>query len=378
MSSFSSRLRQVICEMRQAHPGWGAKTLRAELCQDGRWREEALPSVASIARLLKAKGLTRRYERHSPLPSPPMLESEAIHEVWEMDAKGYQQLETVGYISLINLNDRASHVRLLSYPCQVGRQRWQRHPNTEDYQCALRLAFTQWGLPKRLQVDHGSVFIDNRSPSPFPTRLHLWLLALDVQLQFGRVGQPRDQAITERSHQLWEAQCLQGQVYQDWSHLYQSLQQRRQFLNEHLPCRTLHEQPPLTAFPQAVHSSRSYRPEWESQTLDLQRVWDYLAHSRWYRLVASGGTVTLGQQVYHVGQSWARQDVEITFEAEQQHFLFHDDTGQLIVSRPILGISIDQVMGQLADHFNLPHFQLALPFDGHAHTVTRLFDTLGA
>lgn len=204
MSSYMSKLRDYLCQLRQSHPGWGAKTLHAQLCCDPIWQKQKIPSIASIARLLKQQGLSRRYEQHSELPSPVSTKVPEVHQVWEMDAKGYQQIANVGYVSLININDRASHVKVLSYPCLVGGTRWERHPNVEDYQCALRLAFSQWGLPQQLQVDHGSVFIDNQSKSPFPTRLHLWLLALGVDLRFGRVAQPRDQGMTERSHQLWE------------------------------------------------------------------------------------------------------------------------------------------------------------------------------
>jgi hypothetical protein len=127
----------------------------------------------------------------------------------------------------------------LSYPVQVGEKRWQRHPNTEDYQLALRLAFLDWGLPQQVQVDHESVFFDNHIQSPFPTRLHLWLLALGIYLRFGRTHQPTDQAMTERSHQLWAAQVLRGQRFASWQALYQALRERRDFLNTRLPCAAL-------------------------------------------------------------------------------------------------------------------------------------------
>ena len=98
-----------------------------------------------------------------------------------------------------------------------------------DGTATLKLAFTDWGLPEQLQVDHDSVFYDNRTPSPFPTRLHLWLLALGIGLTFSRVGRPTDQGLTERSQQLWTDQVILGQSFNDWQHLYLALQQRRTF-----------------------------------------------------------------------------------------------------------------------------------------------------
>lgn len=378
LSTYPESLRKQIKNWREAHPGWGAKTIKAEFHASQSWQNEAIPSVASIARYLKQEGLTRSYERHRDLPQMPVQAEFRSHKLWEMDAKGYQKVEDIGYVSLINLNDRGSHTRLLSYPCWVGRECWQRHPDTEDYQCSLRLAFSRWGLPQAIQVDHGSVFIDNKSKSPFPTRLHLWLLSLGINLQFGRTGQPRDQAMTERSHQLWDAQCLQGQAYQDWQHLYHSLQTRRDFLNQHLGCRSLANQAPLQAKPDAQHSGRSYRPEWEQDLLDLTPVWHYLQQGLWYRKVAQAGTITLAQQVYYVGHTYAKQQVEITFDLASKCLLIHDSKGHWIRDCPIQGITIPTLMGQLAHHFNLPAFQLALPFEGNPHSVIRLFDTMGA
>jgi len=161
-----------------------------------------------------------------------------------MDARGYEAVPGVGWVMLINLSDCYSHTYLLSYPCVVGTQRVTRHPDTRDYQDALRLAFMAWGLPASIQADHESVFYDNLDKSPFPTRLHLWLLALGAPLTFGRLGRPTDQGLVERSHQTWYRQVLQGQRFADLQALHQALQERRDFLNYHLPCASLAERPP--------------------------------------------------------------------------------------------------------------------------------------
>src|SRR5260221_3922121 len=55
------------------------------------------------------------------------------------------------------------------------------------------------GLPRRITFDHGTVFYDTTSPSPFPTRLHLWLLALGIDVCFTRKRCPTDHAAT-RAH----------------------------------------------------------------------------------------------------------------------------------------------------------------------------------
>ncbi len=378
MSTYPARFQEQLLTWRKAHPGWGPKTLHTELKRDAALEGEKLPSVAVIGRFLKEQGLPRPYEKHQELPQPKHHPADKPHELWEMDARGHGPVPDVGVISLIHLNDRCSHVRLMSYPVWVGHQRCVRHPDTEDYQTALRLAFTDWGLPRQIQVDHESIFVDNKSKSPFPTRLHLWLTALGIDLVFGRPSLPTDQGMTERSHQLWAAQCLQGQRYPDWMSFYWTLHQHRDFLNKDLPCASLGNLPPLLAFPDAIHSGRFYRPETEREQLDLNRVWLYLAPARWFRQVSNNGTFSLGGQVYYIGQSHPRTQLEITFDPSDQHLSCLDETGTLIARYPILGLSIDSLMGSMASFINLPLFQLALPFSWPDYQPARLFETIPA
>lgn len=372
LSSYSLTIKEAVDRWRESHPGWGEDTLQAELKQHPAFEGQPLPSAATIGRYLKEKALTRAYNRQVELPDTKYHPAYRAHHVWQMDAQGYQPIAGVGRVCLINLNDVYSHLRLLSYPCFVGRHRVERHPETEDYQIALRLAFNDWGLPEQLQVDHESVFYDNRSSSPFPTRLHLWLIALGISLIFSRVRRPTDQGLTERSHQIWTNQVIRGQTFDDWDHLYLTLQQRRIFLNEHLPCQALGNQPPLIAYPQARYSNTSYRPEQEAQLLDLQPVYDYLAQGRWYRLVSQSGTFSLGGQVYFISTKLCKQQLEITFDPTDNHLICRQENHQIFARLPIRNISKDFLMGTFAHQFNLPFSQLALPFDFAALGVVRL------
>jgi len=241
----------------------------------------------------------------------------------------------------------------------------------------LRLAFTEWGLPDRLAVDHDSVFYDNTSKSPFPTRFRLWSVALGVSLTFGRKHQPTDQALTERSHQTWYHQVLEGQSFPTLTALQQALVERRTFLNEHLPCSSLGELPPLVAFPQARTPRRLYRPEWETELLDLSRVHAYLAQGHWFRKSSAVGTVSLGGQVYYLGKQWSRQEVEITFDAQDQHLVFRLADEAHIKRLPTQGLTLSDLMAELDPLARLDQFQLALPFSWDDWRVLRLCETMG-
>ncbi len=259
----------------------------------------------------------------------------------------------------------------------VGQRYAERRPTTADYQLFLRLTFVEWGLPERLAVDHDSVFIDSRSPSPFPSRFHLWLQGLGIRLVFGRKGRPTDQGVTERSHQLWDQQVVRDQTFPTWQALYLALQERRTFLNEGLPCATLDEQPPLVAHPEARVPRRLYRPEWEVECFDLTRIYEYLAQGRWFRQVSRDGTLSLGGQVYHLGRSSAAQQLEIIFDPSDHLLCFRAADGTVVAQQPLQGISAHTLIGELADLLALPVFQLALPLTWDEWRLSRLSETLG-
>jgi hypothetical protein len=262
----------------------------------------------------------------------------------------------------------------MSYPVISGKKRVAHNPDTVDYQAALRLTFMDFGMPECIQVDRAAVFYDSRAKSPFPTRLHLWLIALGIDLCFSRPRIPTDQAIVERSHQLWDQQCLQGQTFTSWDELFQTLRERRNFINLHLPCASLDNQPALVVFPEAVHSGRMYRPEYEHELLDLSRIWQYLAKGHWFRLVSKAGTFAIGGHQYYLDYTLAGQHIELTFDPDLRAFSCQNDAGELIDYLPIQGITINNLMGDLST--TLPAFQLHLPFDWSSFQVLRLFETM--
>lgn len=379
LRSFPEAIRERLLAWRKAHPGWGPKTLRAELLLEAFCEDfgGALPSRSSIARFLKEEGLiTRSYEKHSALPAPSARSATAAHQLWEMDAKGNEKVAGVGYVALINVNDRYSRARLLSYPCALGRA--QSHPTTEDYKTLLRLAFSEWGLPERIQVDHESVFFDNVSKSPFPTQLHLWLCALGVALCFARPNRPTDQAITERSHRLWYEQVVEGGTFGCWSALYEALLERRAFLNYHLPCAALGERPPLVAMPEADHSGRFYGAELEKELLDLKRVDTFLEKGRWFRRISKDSTVSLGGLVYYVKGARRGEQLQIDYEASDRHLLFKDEAGKMLARTAIKGVSVGALLGELEPYVSLPFFQPRLPFTLEEQGVIRVCETMVA
>jgi hypothetical protein len=236
------------------------------------------------------------------------------------------------------------------------------HPNTADYQLVLRRAFLQYGLPVRISFDHDSVFFDNVCPSPFPTILHLWLIALGIEVRFIEQPPPAEHSVIERSHQTITQQAIAGRTFRDAASLQKRLSERLAFLNLHFPCRSLGGRAPLLVYPEARHSGRTYRLEQEEPMLDLQRVYDYLSLGRWFRRTGVLGQISLGGQRYGVGGSFSNQTMEITFDSLTHEIVCLSEDGRHTVRFPIRGLDKADLMGELHPLTTLPAYQLALPF----------------
>ena len=283
------------------------------------------------------------------------------------------QVPGVGKVSLITVIDVVSRLKVESYPCLDTT-----NPPLEAYHLMLRRAFLTTGLPRRITFDHGTVFYDNTSPSPFPTRLHLWLLALGIDVCFTRKRCPTDHAKIERTHQTMTLQALLGQHWSDQSALWAGLDARRTMLNRHIPSAAFQGQAPLQAYPQALHSGRFYQPEWEEEMLDLPRVFAYLATCRWFRRIRANGRLDLGGYDYYLGTSLRNQILELHFDADQGCFIGQPAGSEATITFAPQGLTKTDLMGELGHLLALPVYQLALPFTHEAcrqleytHLLTR-------
>jgi transposase InsO family protein len=360
LGTLPATLRQAILRLRQEHPGWGPLTILAELQRDPAWANQPLPSRARLAAFLREAKLTRRYQKQRPLPQPASSDPGVPHDQWQLDAQGVTTVSGIGPVCLINIADVVSRLKIESGPIVSRIQ-----PATDDYFLMLRRAFTSYGLPRSISFDHGSVFFDNTTASPFPTRLHLWLIALGVDVIFTRKRQPTDHALIERTHQTMTLQALLGQTWRDQASLWSGLDVRREVLNTILPARAL-GQPPLTAYPSACHSGRAYRPEWEAELLDLRRVGEYLAGGEWFRQTNPHGQWSLGSYWYNLGRQFARRELAITFDQHTWEWVCRPAGTEQPIRFAVKGLSKEALMGDLAQLLALPAYQLALPFTREA------------
>jgi hypothetical protein len=349
LGTFPPWVRELIDQWRPDENGWGAITLRAELLQQAQARPSDVPSVKTIANYLHRAGRTRPYRKGNGLPDTTMIIGESAHEVWQMDAEGNKTIAELGRVSFINIKDTYSKVYAQALPkwCQAR----QSHASLADYQLALRLAWTEFGMNQRLQVDHESIYYDNTHLNPYPTKMHLWLLGMGVQMVFTPKGKPYRQGAAERSHQTLHRQICHHHGCETQQQFLQRCQQRRRALNEYIPCRMLGDQSPLQKYPEARKSKRLYKMEQEKEIYRKQLALNYLEQCPgWQRKIDANHCIQIGGHRYYLSGSKTGVEVQIQVHAQKGTVqIRHPGQNQLTWELPVRGIDFKDLAGTLKE-----------------------------
>lgn len=338
--SIEDEIVHKITGYKRLFEGWGAKTILAELNHKEKIDESRLPSMSTVKRILKAEGLIKAYVKRRPLSNTKCpKEIITAHQCWQIDDKGAELFPGIGHVILLDVKDVKSKLYVVSQATTIEHCRC--HLTTEDYRKALRSGFEKYGKPLCIQSDHGNIFYENNSKSPFPTSFHLWLLGLNITLCWSRSYRPTDQGTVERSHRTIHEQMRRAVEYKDIEEFEKVLQERVYMLNNCIPCDTLGKSP-LEAFPEAIHSNRRFDRETEKEDFSIDAIKLYLKDGEWFRKVALNKTVSLGGIVYTINKAKPRSQIRITFNIEQSTLVFHEDK-ELLAELPIKGITYDEV-----------------------------------
>lgn len=256
-NQLSPSWRQRIRGLRRLHPSWGAKKLRASLCQE--YRQQEVPAVRTIAKWLSRMKLVRRGRRRSR--RGPQLCRRALtvatrsNHVWTVDFKGWFRTQDGQRVEPLTVRDLFSRyllsVRLLRHQdwCQVRR-------------IFLRL-FRQYGYPEFIRMDNGSPF-GSAGPAGL-SRLSAWWTALGIRVEFIAPGHPEQNGGHEQMHGVMKAETTRPAS----RHL--RAQQRRtdrwvKTYNTLRPHEALEQRPPAKVYQPQPCKARSmvleYRKTW--------------------------------------------------------------------------------------------------------------------
>lgn len=364
-------LRYRVLRLKKQHPKWGAAYVRKKLGDDPRFQGCGIPSASSIWRYWRSFG-ERLFPKRDP-PTSQIAPSERPHGVWQMDAKESIEIPGVGLVSFNQARDEFGRVTVLHrVHAEPERARQLARLTSESAFQDCRIAFTEWGLPEAIQTDRDTIYVDSGA-SPFPNRIVLWWKGLNIEHRLIPRRTPKRNGSVERSHRTLTERTLDNQEFEGATALQQQVDADWRELNEECPshARGCGGQPPLEAHPELRENPRRYRPEWELELFDLQRVDAYLAEFTWLRTCTSVGQLRMRKVRYSLGAAWAHQDVAVTFDPASREFVFTQIRAatrqgrtqpQLApVRRAAKNLSVEDITGLTAALPDLPTRQLMFP-----------------
>ena len=371
LAGFDPMVRYVSLRLKRQHPKWGAVYVVKKMGESASLRGQKLPSSTTIWRYWRSFG-DRIFLKRDPSRSK-VSPSDKPHGVWQMDAKESMRIPGVAIVSFNQARDEFGRVTVLHrVHAEPERARKLARLTGEMVFQDCRIAFTQWGMPEAIQTDRDTIYVDS-GQSPFPNRIVLWWVGLGIEHRLIPRRTPKRNGTVERSHRTLLERTLENQAFENAAELQKQVDADWQELNHECPskARGCNGKPPLEAHPELLRAQRPYRPEWERELFDLQRVDHYLAEFTWTRTCTSVGQLRMRKVRYSLGSAWAHQNVAVTYDPEQRQFVFTQIRSETRkgksqpkldpVRRKAKNLSVEDITGLAGVPKVMPTRQLMLP-----------------
>jgi transposase InsO family protein len=251
----AAALDEQILQVREEHPTWGGRKIRAVLQQRG----HAAPSASTITAILA------RYHRLDPADSvsrqqPIRFEAAFPNALWQMDFKGHFPLVGGGRCHPLTVLD--DHSRFSLAIRALGTEQ------TAPVKAELIRLFQRYGLPNRILCDNGAPW--GSSVSRF-TALGVWLLHLDVVPIHGRPYHPQTQGKEERFHRTLTSEVVRATSFAALPEAQHAFDAWRQVYNQVRPHEGIGLVPPSTRYQASPRAYPEQLPAIDYPATDLVR-----------------------------------------------------------------------------------------------------------
>lgn len=182
-------VRDTILALRQLHPRWGPKKLRAVLAI--RQPQQPWPAASTIGDLLRREGLSvpHRRTRYVVPRTQPLAAAQAPNDVWTADFKGWFRTGDGTRCDPLTIVDAYSRFVLC---CRIV------PPKETGVRPCFERVFREYGLPRVLRTDNGSPFATTGAGRL--SHLAVWWLKLGIELDRIDPGHPEQNGRHERFH----------------------------------------------------------------------------------------------------------------------------------------------------------------------------------
>jgi transposase InsO family protein len=212
----------------------GAVTIQFHLSK----RQDDVPSVSTIWRVLKARGFVTPQPHKRPKSSWHRFEAELPNECWQADVTHVAGVDGVAF-EVLNIVDDHSRVCVESRAFVTVK--------AADVVRALHRAAETWGYPETFLTDNGAIFT--------ATKLHgnaglleLELLSLGIRSKHSRPYHPQTCGKVERFHQTLKLHLAEQQPAITKKQLQAQLDRFVAYYNHTRPHGEIGRRPPHDAF----------------------------------------------------------------------------------------------------------------------------------
>lgn len=210
--------------LRREHPTWGSGYIHVRLRMTD--PDPSLPAERTLRDWFRKAGLSA-----APAGRRPSLSLDRAtrpHQVWQMDASEYLRLKSGNRVCWLRVIDEFSGAIL--WTRVFNKARWETVPALETQQ-ALRKTFRRWGIPRGFRVDNGFPWGTSKD---LPTDLTLWLIGLDIAMDYNPPSCPQKNGVVERSMRTSQNWAEPGQCA-SWQELQQRVDEADQIQREVYP-----------------------------------------------------------------------------------------------------------------------------------------------
>lgn len=223
---------KLRCELAAAGHDAGPQTIHYHLSQ----RLSGVPSVATIWRILKRKGLITPQPHKRPRASFIRFEAKLPNETWQVDATTWRLADGTP-VEILNFLDDRSRVALASscFPSVKAR----------DVARTFRSASKRFGLPASVLSDNAAIFKGRQGGKVI---LELTLERLGIVFKHSTPNHPQTCGKVERFHQTLKRFLAKQTAAQSLAELQFQLDAFRDYYNQIRPHRALDRQTPMSIF----------------------------------------------------------------------------------------------------------------------------------
>ncbi len=239
-------LEKAVLVIREEHPAWGGRKIRARLQHLG-WT--AVPAASTITAILRRYGLIDPAEsaKHKAWRC---FEAAGPNDLWQMDFKGHFAADQ-GRCHPLTMLDDHSRFALGLEACADERQ--------ETVRERLIAIFRRYGLPRKMMMDNGPPWgTEGRTDCSALTVWRLW-----VRVGHSSPYHPQTLGKDERFHRTLEAELWQYCRGLELRVCQQRFEAWRQTYNLERPHEALELAPPVSRYRESPRGFPETLPVWE-------------------------------------------------------------------------------------------------------------------